>query len=102
MKISFVKHIIELEIGSPVKLKDRANQKTGEEMKETIEKQSNTVQYNVLDGKECGGVCESSQESLPPGSRLEQPAPLTIIHMSRFKLTRVFFRFTNTQLKKSV
>ena len=37
MKISFVKHIIELEIGSPVKLKDRANQKTGEEMKETIE-----------------------------------------------------------------
>ena len=49
-----MKHIIELEIGSPVKLKDRANQKTGEEMKETIEKQSNTVQYNVLSGKECG------------------------------------------------
>ena len=49
-----MKHIIELEIGSPVKLKDRANQKTGEEMKETIEKQSNAVQYNVLNGKECG------------------------------------------------
>ena len=97
-----MKHIIELEIGSPVKLKDRANQKTGEEMKETIEKQLNAVQYNVLNGKECGGICESSQESLPPGSRLEQPAPLTIIHMSRFKLTRVFFQVHQHTVKKSV
>ena len=78
-----MKHIIELEIGSPVKLKDRANQKTGEEM--TIE--NSRTQCNTM---EKSAVCESSQESLPPGSRLEQPAPLTIIHMSRFKLTRVF------------